>query len=247
MHRGANTESVPDTILIERRYRGPEESGNGGYTCGLVAAFLGGEAEVTLRRPPPLETPLRVERDDDGHGVRVLDGTLLVAEARGLPLELAAPQAVPFDVAAERAARLPAPVDHPFPSCFVCGPARRAGDALRLVPVPVDGGRVAAAWTVGEDQGGRPEIVWAALDCPGAFAVDPRLERGVSVLGRLHARVDDPPEAGERCVVVGWPLAEHEGRKHFAGTALFGEDGRLLGLARATWITIAGGAEGTKT
>jgi len=69
---------VSETIVVERRYRGPEESGNGGYTCGIVAALLDGDAEVTLRVPPPLERPLRVDR---GQGeVRVLDGETLVAE-----------------------------------------------------------------------------------------------------------------------------------------------------------------------
>jgi hypothetical protein len=34
---------------------------------------------------------------------------------------------------------------------------------------------------------------------------------------------------------MGWPLGE-EGRKLYAGTALFGEDGRQLASARATWI-----------
>ncbi len=79
-----------------------------------------------------------------------------------------------------------------------------------------------------------PEFVWAALDCPGAYACGFG-ERGVLVLGRLAARVDALPHAGERCVVVAWPLGD-EGRKAYAGTALYGEGGRLLGVARATWI-----------
>jgi len=58
--------------------------------------------------------------------------------------------------------------------------------------------------------------------------------RGVIVLGRLTARVVRVPVAGERCVVVGWPLGSR-GRKHEAGTALFAGD-ELLGLARAVWI-----------
>jgi hypothetical protein len=98
--------------------------------------------------------------------------------------------------------------------------------------------RVASPWTPTTEQAGRPELVWAALDCPGAFAVDPHLERGVSVLGRLHAHVAAAPEPGEECVVVGWPAAPGEGRKQYAGTAVFGRDGRLLGLARAVWILL---------
>jgi hypothetical protein len=222
-------------IRIERRYRGPDESGNGGYTCGLVAALLEGDAEVTLRLPPPLETPLRVERDGDI--VRVLDADALVAEARPAALELEAPEPVSFDVAAELSEARGDDPDHPFPHCFVCGPAREPGDALRLRPAPVGDGRVAAVWVPTEEQARRPELVWAALDCPGAFAVDPDLDRGVSVLGRLTAHVEATPEPGERCVVVGWPLGE-DGRKRFAGTALFGEGERLLGLARATWILL---------
>jgi hypothetical protein len=227
---------VSETIVIERRYRGPEASGNGGYTCGVVAALLEGDAEVTLRVPPPLERPLRVERADGS--VRVLDGETLVAEARELPLELDPPEPVAFADAAARSAAAGDDPNHPFPSCFVCGPGREAGDALQLRPVPAGDGRVAASWKPSADLAGRRELVWAALDCPGAFAIDPHLERGVSVLGRLHARVLDTPRAGEECVVVGWPLEGSEGRKQLAGTAVFGEGGRLLGLARAVWILV---------
>jgi hypothetical protein len=226
---------VTDTLSIPAFFKGPPASGNGGYTCGVVAGLVDGDAEVTLRLPPPLETPLRVERE--GAEVRVLDDGRLVAEARPARLALAPPEPVPFELAAERAAAEPDDARHPFPECFVCGPARAPGDALRLKPVAVGGGRVAAVWLPTAEQAGRRELVWAALDCPGAFAVDPQFERGVSVLGRLNAHVERTPEAGERCVVVGWPLGE-EGRKRFAGTAVFGDGGRLLGLARATWILL---------
>src|SRR5690348_13590046 len=40
-------------IVIARRFRGPEASGNGGYSAGLIARELGGhEVDVTLRLPP---------------------------------------------------------------------------------------------------------------------------------------------------------------------------------------------------
>jgi hypothetical protein len=92
---------------------------------------------------------------------------------------------------------------------------------------------VAATWTPAEWQTGS-EFVWAALDCPGAYACGFG-DRGVLVLGRLAARVESSPETGERCVVLAWPLGD-EGRKAYAGTALYGEGGRVLGVARATWI-----------
>ena len=99
---------------------------------------------------------------------------------------------------------------------------------------PVEGRDVVAAtWTPHRDHVA-PEFVWAALDCPGAYAVHSG-ERGLPVLGRLAAKVEHLPHAGESCVVMAWPLGD-EGRKLYAGTALFGEDGRVLGSARATWI-----------
>ena len=50
------------TLSIDRRFCGPPGSGNGGYTAGRLAALIGDPAEITLRRPPPLETEMRVER-----------------------------------------------------------------------------------------------------------------------------------------------------------------------------------------
>jgi hypothetical protein len=80
-------------------------------------------------------------------------------------------------------------------------------------------------------------FAWAALDCPGGWAVQPDGSRGISVLGRLTARIYSTPQAGDECVVVGWPVGEPEGRKLHAGTALF-RGGTLLALGRAVWFTM---------
>ena len=114
------------------------------------------------------------------------------------------------------------------------------GDALVLRPGQVDGEQlVATVWTpdaslAGDDGLARPEFVWAALDCPGAFAVE-LVGRGTRVLGRLAVRIDERPRAGEEHVVIGWPLGG-EGRRQEAGTALLGADGSLLAAGRAVWI-----------
>ena len=79
-----------------------------------------------------------------------------------------------------------------------------------------------------------PEVVWAAIDCPGAWAVGGP-GRGEIVLGRMNAEIRRLPEEGEQCVVVAWPLGE-DGRKLHAGTALFSAEGEVLALARQTWI-----------
>ena len=212
-------------IVIDRRYRGPDESGNGGYSAGRFALARGGDVvEVTLRLPPPLETPLEY---DDG---RVLAGRDVVAAVEVGELGVSAPDPVAFGDAVAAASP---DLDSPFPNCFVCGHAR-GDDGLHIHAGQVPDRPVyAAPWVVREDTVG-PEFVWAALDCPGAYATGVP-GRGTVVLGRLAARVDRVPEAGEECVVVARHLGS-EGRKHGAVTALFAASGELLGLARALWI-----------
>ena len=41
---------MTEQMVVEPRFCGPDGIGNGGYVCGRVAAFIGGAAEVTLRR-----------------------------------------------------------------------------------------------------------------------------------------------------------------------------------------------------
>jgi hypothetical protein len=223
---GAVSERIVTAIVIERRFRGPAESGNGGYSAGLFArASGGGEVEVTLRLPPPLGVPL-----DLGGDGSVRSGDALVAAVRPGEVGLEPPEPVSW---AEAAAAEKPDLDSPFPYCFVCGHAR-GDDALHIHAGPVESRAVhAATWTVRDDTVG-PEFVWAALDCPGAYATGV-LGRGTVVLAQLTARVDRVPAPGERCVVVGWHLGS-EGRKHGAGTALFTVSGELLGIARALWI-----------
>src|SRR5690242_2327317 len=139
-------------VVIERRFRGPDQSGNGGYASGLFALAHGGEVvEVTLRLPPPLETPLVVE------GGRVLDGDRLVAEVREAELGVSPPDPVALGDAVNAAEP---DLGSPFPNCFVCGHAR-GEDALHIHAGPVDERPVyAAPWTPAADAVG-PEFVWA--------------------------------------------------------------------------------------
>src|SRR5574337_729328 len=191
-------------LVLERRFRGPLTSANGGYACGRLAAFLDvPSVEVTLRLPPPLERPLTV-RVDGEHG-RLLDGDELVAEARAAPLELEAPPPVSL-AAAERASErhVRVPVAE-FAECFVCG-TRAEGDGLELHVGPVEGREpLHAAPLILPDH--VPELVWAAIDCPGAYAVGAE-GRGDVVLGRMTARVLRVLGDGEPTVVIAWPLGE---------------------------------------
>ena len=235
------------TLTIDRRFNGPPDSGNGGYVCGAFAVATGADLRVRLVAPPPLEVPLGVLKDEAGGWT--LDSAAGTV-ARGTPARLrldvpAPPQYVQAVWASQHYAGFR---EHSFPDCFVCGPHRRRGDGLRIFPGLLDTGVVAAPWLPADalDAGDGKvavEFHWAALDCPGYFAVS--AGRRLMVLGEMHAHVDRRVHTGEPCIVIGWKLGS-EGRKHYAGTALFDEDGEQVARAAATWIEVGGGAEGGK-
>lgn len=217
-------------MIIPGRYNGPPRSANGGYTCGLLAALLGGEAEVTLRMPPPLDRELEVV-EADGR-VELFDGETLVAEAGPVALDVDVPAPVTVDEAADASTRYAGLEHHAYPTCFTCGPARH--DGLGVFAGPVEGrpGLVASPWTPDEDV--TPEVVWAALDCPSGWAVDDFQREGV-LLGRMAARIDQLPTPEAPHVAVGWRMGE-DGRKRYAGSALLTASGEVLARSRSTWI-----------
>ncbi|RLP84428.1 hypothetical protein EAD89_26040 [Micromonospora sp. BL4] len=213
-------------MRIESRYNGPPGSGNGGWSAGVFATAAGGTGpvEVTLRRPPPLETALRII---DGE-VRDPAGEL-VAEVRPAGAVDAVVPPVDRDTAVDAATRYPGLVEHPFPDCYVCGPRR--ADGLRIFPGRLPDGRTAAPFRAPEQVS--DATVWAALDCPGGWTV---LAPGRPyLLGRIAAVVTALPAPGDECVVTG-ALIHAQGRKALVHTSLYGPDGALLGVARATWI-----------
>ena len=230
------------TVLIERRFRGPNHSGNGGYSAGAVAAALGlpmGPAEVTLRYPPPLDRPLAALPDGDSVSVGFDDIT--VATARPADVELEVPAPVTFEQAQDAATRCPWLHEHPYPQCFVCGTERP--DGLRIFPGPVAGRRLAAApWvpdaSVADGEVVRPAVVWASVDCPSLFGYGCFGEwDALMLLGRFAAQVHRLPAVGEPCVVSGWSLGR-DGRKYDTAAALHTAEGELLALSRALWITL---------
>jgi hypothetical protein len=221
-------------MIIEARFNGPPGSGNGGYSAGLVArqAAWPGPVEVTLRKPPPLDTELTTRTEE--HLVRVTgpDGDL-VAEARPTtPVEQTVP-GVGHAEAVAVSADYPGFRHHPFPTCFVCGHQRPDRDGLGLFPGRLADNRTAAPFTVPDAIS--PELVWAALDCPGGWAVP--MEGRPYVLGRCAVRIETLPAAGDECVVMGAMVGE-DGRKAFAVSTLYGPTGAVLATARSTWIAL---------
>jgi hypothetical protein len=257
--RSAAGGSMTETsITVPDRFRGPPHSGNGGYVCGVLAGLLTGgrfdladgrAAEVTLRAPVPLDTALAVRRT--GETLVAHHGEALIAEAALVPLQMQIPEPPSYGAALAVRDRSPSLKVgmHPWlneerkgfhPICFCCGAELAPDQGLHVYAAEVEGrDQVAAAWTchptfAGADGYLPPEIVCAALDCPGQFAW---LAAGTrtGLLGRLTARVLRSVRAGEPCVVSGWTMGS-EGRKHFAGTALFDAEGTLCAYAKAVWI-----------
>lgn len=239
-----------DVLVVPARFNGPPASGNGGWCAGALAgrvtggpgspAAPGGAVDVRLSAPPPLEEPLAL-RPVDG-GLEAWSGDVLVMTARA-----AGPDAPPLPVveavepAAARAAAgaYRGAVGHPFPTCFACGPARRAGDGLRLTPGvladrPID---TACVWVPGMDVDAAQ--VWSALDCPGGWSVD--LAGRPMVLGSISLALHRVPAPGQECVVVGRALGGQapsvRGRTARTAATLW-SDGEVLATAQHVWVAV---------
>jgi len=239
------------SITIDRRFCGPPNSGNGGYVCGLLAAHIDGGAEITLHVPPPLEHRLDITAGTDG-AVELREAETVIATGRPALLDISHIPPASFAEAEEAARRTPYDEsNHSLPTCFVCGPARAQGDGLRIFPGPLhpeaNTGAVAASWVpcanlVCGDGRIAPEFVWAALDCPTAYASLAARHLGLNgaetiLLGRMAARIDERPRPGDQCIIVAWPTGRDR-RKLLANSALLTPDGHLLAVARAIWLLV---------
>lgn len=214
----------------------------------MLGRFIDGPAAVRLNIPPPLDTPLEVREKAGGVELVYDNGedVVTVGSASPATVDLDVPEAPGFEAARAASERYRGFVNHWFPGCFVCGPKRDHGDGLRIFAGPVDAGSgpegmVAAAWIPDAslaDESGlvAPEFLWAALDCPGAFSF-PDPVHSALLLGELAVSIEGSVAPGERCVVIGWEIGR-QGRKHFTGTALFGESGSRRAIGRATWFEV---------
>ncbi len=233
-------DAVAGDFTIDARFCGPPLSANGGYVGGRLASYLGGAVEVTLRRPPPLNQRLEIERPAADR-VALVHGEVLLADARRAHVDVSLPAPVSYDEAQRATERFRWRDGHPAPTCFVCGPHRDPGDGLRIFAGPVHGRNlVAAPWVppveLAQADGSMPtEMVWAALDCPGAMAFPEHVEGRAVLLGRMAVAQVGPVLAGRRHVIVAWPIAA-EGRHLRVGSAVFTESGHVRAMATGVWV-----------
>ena len=226
-------------INISSRFCGPIDSANGGYTCGILSNAIEGTAEVTLRHPPPINKVMEIKQEEENYFV-LYDQDRVIAEAKPAELELVPPRPPNIEVAELSTIKEEDIEDHYFPDCFVCGPKRRPGDGLRIFPGPVkDEAYIAAAWIPDnslsdEKEYIKNEFVWSALDCPSGWAIVIEKMRFI-ILGRLVVQIYKRVKPNKNFIVMGWKLSE-EGRKIYAGTAIYSAEGELYAKGKATWI-----------
>ena len=231
---------MAEPVLIPARFNGPLDSGNGGYACGVFAAFVDGPAEVNLRSPVPLDQPLEVAAEEDG-SVRISRDGEPVADGHPAPeLEVELPAAIGLDEARDAAGRYRGLREGPFSRCFVCGLDRE--DCFGVFAGRVGGRDLVAspwtppAWSADERGHVRAELIWAVLDCPTYFAA--YLERDPLPLGflvRQQTRLLEPVEAGAEHVVYSW-LVESDGSKSLAAAAVLSAEGDPLAVSHVLLV-----------
>jgi len=232
-------------IVIGRQFCGPPNSGNGGYVCGILSKGVEGPATAVIRAPVPLDTDLNLEARDGGTVLLGGDGGL-IGQGGAATQALPEPPLVPtLAVAREATLTYLGHTQRVHPICFTCGNVREEGDGLRVFPGQVAGaekGVVACPWTphaafADADGVVQPEMVWAALDCPGFFAWVEKEGRHGALLGTMTGEILIPPRAGEEYIVLAWPIVR-EGRTEIAGVALFDGEGRMMARAHQVWIVM---------
>jgi hypothetical protein len=233
---------MTDTVKIDKRFCGPPTSGNGGYSCGLIANQIGNCAKVRLHAPPPLDEPLHFEKNGDA--VELKQGQTLLGSGIAYDFELEVPPTPSYENAKAAEARYVGFESHIFPCCFVCGPDREADDGLRLFPGPVD----PENWSLLactcqpssnllDDSGNiRHEFIWSVLDCPSYFGVMGNVQK-TALLGELELKIVNDAKGDIPLIVWCWPISS-EGRKHCGGSAVATADGELIAYAKGTWIEL---------
>ena len=231
-------------IVIPGHQNGPPTSAHGGIAAGRFAEFIDPyRASVRFRRPVPLATPLQADAGVDGASVDVFAGTDHIATVSRLatPPRLDVFKRIPpRDLATARDDWLKEmAANHPFPTCFGCGPQRAVGSGLALRPGKVAGSeRFVTPWSPNTDGDVEPWLVWAALDCPsGAPALSAVGPQEQVVTGTISVSIDTPiPGRGDHQIIS--RLSERNGRKLSTEAALVDPDGRTLATCAAVWIVV---------
>lgn len=247
------TSSISDfeSVEINEKYCGPPMSGNGGYVAGITANQIENEAAVIkIRAPAPLNEALYYSRDPNQSGIKLLSkgANKVIAEAQedsGFYMDVPELNSSSIEDIQNPKEEYLGFQKHPFPTCFVCGPNRRHEDGMRIFPAKISDqvgfthlhGAMWKPWKDlrGPDGKVRNEIVWAALDCPGGFAVsyvDPTL----IVLAKLRGRLLESIVSEDSYAIQAWEIGRNR-RQRIAGTAIYRiSDHKCVAYSEALWM-----------
>lgn len=235
-------------IIIDGWFQGPTGSGQGGWSSYRFAEAIGQPVTVAIRRPIPLDTPMRVV-DAPGPAWHLIDpaepGQPVLIATR-LDEEFASTEPVSIEAAAEAKTRFPHGADdHPVPFCYSCGTMH---DAMGVQAGALADGRYASTWAVPEwavNENGAVDLgtLWSAIDCTQAFYVGNAGSRRTSLTVQLAVEVLAAPQPGQTYAIVGWHGTypdEWDGRKRGAGGAAFDASGRCIARSSSFWLSIDG-------
>ena len=236
-----------ESFTVPKQFCGPPSSGNGGYFCGSVASFFDIPIEVRLKAPPPLDTTMHIQRGADLSAVYA--GERLIAQVRPLTESIEPVPMLDLEAASQCSAEglRGSLINHPFPTCFVCGPQRSEGDGMRVFTGPQeDTSLYGAKWHAHPAWSSNgtsidPRYIWSALDCPSsgpAFATSVQADSDIAyVLGTLSVEIKGQVQVGEDYSIVCATDEDHE-RLYRTRVSLYGKDKSLLAAGYAVWIQV---------
>ena len=245
---------MSEPVVIDRRFRGPPDSANGGYACGMLAAHL--EPGPAVRGDPagaPAARPRRSRSRRANRAARAAGRRH--AGGRGPRRPSARASRSPSPVGLEDAERAregsPMQTGPPLSECFVCGPDRAPRRrALRHLRAGARTRGRAGRGTVRDrrDDGRRrrqpsPRARLVGARLPQRDRRDARARPGDQRARAAHR--PDPPTPSRPATTTsrsGWPTGR-DGRKCFSATAIARpRGGETLAVAKATWIELAAAA-----
>lgn len=247
------TSSITDfeSVEINEKYCGPPKSGNGGYVAGITANRIANKAVVIkIKAPAPLNEALYYSSDSNKNGIKLLSkaANLLIAEAQedsGFYMDVPELNFLSLEAIGNPEREYLGFHEHPFPTCFVCGPERSHEDGMRIFPAKIQDPfgfthLHGAFWNPWKDLAGtdgriREEIVWAALDCPGGFAVS-HVDTTLIVLAKLRGRLLESIFPDIPYAILSWEIGRNR-RQRTAGTAIYRiEDRKCVAYSEALWM-----------
>lgn len=229
------------TIRIPSRFNGPVNAANGGYICGVLSRHLPWDAEFRLKKMIPVEQDLTLEVGADSANLYAGESIYITAHPGGVNKRMPPPN--PGFEAAKIASKkyIGRQVATAYGQCFVCS-LLRPDDGMQIHAGQTEDPEVYASHWIPEDymmEGEKiaTEFIYAALDCPGAYAAMGTTQKEL-LLGTFAVHIDGEIQAGEQCVVTAW-CSERAGRKSFSHTALYGADESLVARADAIWFQMS--------